>query len=762
MTTRAGVSNWTARLVAGLAIGLSVSAFASGTTTAENGPSQRSARSVTASELVAGASSEDDLARVVESFTASGIGDEDFKQLAAVFEASIAKREQDRQAKLDEVNGELAEQLDKARQANGLIDRAIALAESMRLTVEAQILSPSRSAFMAQASVAHLISETERAAREAESAGEWMIANELFARLGALLDEEDGYADDIDRLNRRLGMIRLYAPEIFRELVAEHRERHGEDAPPPYNPYGDTFQEKLEPITVQAVERALQHAAFKHVDMASQGAMGPMLIAGLDAVESLVTTSELAEALKGLGNERKRAEFLAFVQRQREEIRQRDADSRRGVGLAELDLTLSRMLAVNRFSVNLSEQALLHEFGNGAMSALDDYTAVIWPDEIKRFQRNTRGEFVGVGIQIEMDDLQNIRVVTPLEGTPAQRAGVQTGDLIKKVDGHSTVGFTLDQAVEVITGPKNTTVTLTVERGEGDVKREIEFELPRQRIELPTVRGWRKVEAGDEVDAWDWFVDREDGIGYIRLTSFSDNTTDRFDEAVAEMRKSGLNGLILDLRFNPGGLLDEAVSISNRFIDDGMIVKTEDASGAVRSREFARALPKSKRLDDIPVVVLINEGSASASEIVSGAIQAEAHSDGTLKATLVGRRSFGKGSVQNVFPLTADNSAMMKLTTQYYKLRGDKIIHRRPGASEWGIEPDIEVEMLPEQIIEAAKIRRDADVLALDENGEIIDDPERPDPNKLLDVGGDLQLQTALVVLEGQIQGGSLKVTKAD
>jgi carboxyl-terminal processing protease len=762
MTTRAGVSNWTARLVAGLAIGLSVSAFASGTTTAENGPSQRSARSVTASELVAGASSEDDLARVVESFTASGIGDEDFKQLAAVFEASIAKREQDRQAKLDEVNGELAEQLDKARQANGLIDRAIALAESMRLTVEAQILSPSRSAFMAQASVAHLISETERAAREAENAGEWMIANELFARLGALLDEEDGYADDIDRLNRRLGMIRLYAPEIFRELVAEHRERHGEDAPPPYNPYGDTFEEKLEPITVQAVERALQHAAFKHVDMASQGAMGPMLIAGLDAVESLVTTSELAEALKGLGNERKRAEFLAFVQRQREEIRQRDADSRRGVGLAELDLTLSRMLAVNRFSVNLSEQALLHEFGNGAMSALDDYTAVIWPDEIKRFQRNTRGEFVGVGIQIEMDDLQNIRVVTPLEGTPAQRAGVQTGDLIKKVDGHSTVGFTLDQAVEVITGPKNTTVTLTVERGEGDVKREIEFELPRQRIELPTVRGWRKVEAGDEVDAWDWFVDREDGIGYIRLTSFSDNTTDRFDEAVAEMRKSGLNGLILDLRFNPGGLLDEAVSISNRFIDDGMIVKTEDASGAVRSREFARALPKSKRLDDIPVVVLINEGSASASEIVSGAIQAEAHSDGTLKATLVGRRSFGKGSVQNVFPLTADNSAMMKLTTQYYKLRGDKIIHRRPGASEWGIEPDIEVEMLPEQIIEAAKIRRDADVLALDENGEIIDDPERPDPNKLLDVGGDLQLQTALVVLEGQIQGGSLKVTKAD
>jgi carboxyl-terminal processing protease len=764
MMKRSGLSRWTTGLAAGLVLcvsaGMATPAFGAGLA-----EPTRSARSVTASELVASASSEDDLHRVVSSFTQSGIGDANFRAMAERFEASIAKRESDREAKLSEVNGELEEKLAKAAAANGLVDRSIALAEAMRLTVEAQILSPSRDEFMGQPRVARLIGDTETAAREAEAAGEWMIANELFARLSALLDREDAYSDDVERLGRRLGMIRLYAPEMFRELIAEHRERQGEDAPPPYNAFGDSFEEKLDPITVQAVERAIQHASFKHVDLARQGAMAPMLIAGLDAVEALVTTSELAEVFDSLGNDESRGEFLRFIRKQRDEIVTRDRDSRRGVGLAELDLTLSRMLTVNRFSLNLREQALLHEFGNGAMSALDDYTAVIWPDEIKRFQRNTRGEFVGVGIQIEMDDLQNIRVVTPLEGTPAQRAGVQTGDLIKKVDGHSTVGFTLDQAVEVITGPKNTDVTLTVERGEGDAKREIQFRLDRQRIELPTVRGWRKVQAGDEVGAWDWFADRDAGIGYIRITSFSNNTTDRFDEAVEQMRRegpNGLNGLVLDLRFNPGGLLDEAVSISNRFIDDGMIVKTEDAAGSVRSREFARRLPKSKMLDDIPVVVLINEGSASASEIVSGAIQAEAQNDGTLKATIVGRRSFGKGSVQNVFSLTADNSAMMKLTTQYYKLRGDKIIHRKPGASEWGIEPDIEVEMLPEQIVEAARIRRDADVLALDEKGNIINDPDRPDPDKLLEVGGDLQIQTAMVVLEGQIQGGELAVTKAD
>jgi carboxyl-terminal processing protease len=755
------LSRWAGRLTIGLSAGLAVG-LGSQALALDADPGLQSARAVTASEMVAGASSEDDLARVVQSFTASGIGNAEFREMADRFEASIAKRETDRAAKLEEVNGELDGKLTEAKDADGLVGRAIALAEAMRFAVEAQILSTSRDEFMAQPKISGLIGETQSVAARAESEGEWMLANELYARLSALLDEENAFRGDVERLGRRLSMVRLYAPEKFRELIAEHRERHGEDAPPPYNPYGDTFEEKLAPITVQAVERALQHASFKHVDLASKGAMAPMLIAGLDAIESLVTTGELATVLKGLGDENARDEFLSFVRKQREEIETREKDSRRGVGLAELDLTVSRMLAVNRFSINLSEQALLHEFGNGAMSALDDYTAVIWPDEIKRFQRNTKGEFVGVGIQIEMDELQNIRVVTPLEGTPAQRAGVQTGDLIKKVDGHSTLGFTLDQAVEVITGPRNTGVSITVERGEGDKKQEVRFDLARERIELPTVRGWRKVEAGDEVDAWDWFVDKDAGIGYIRLTSFSNNTTDRFDEAVASMRQAGLNGLVLDLRFNPGGLLDEAVSISNRFIDDGVIVKTEDATGAVRTREFARRLPKSKRLDDIPVVVLINEGSASASEIVSGAIQAEAQGDGTLKATIVGRRSFGKGSVQNVFSLTADNSAMMKLTTQYYKLRGDKIIHRRPGASEWGIEPDIEVEMLPEQIIEAAKIRRDADVLALDQNGSIIDDPDRPDPDKLLEVGGDLQLQTAMVVIEGQIQGGALKVTAAD
>ncbi|MBZ0172042.1 MAG: PDZ domain-containing protein, partial [Phycisphaerales bacterium] len=490
-------------------------------------------------QIVSNLRSEDELSRALTTLTRRGETDTHLRSSADRYGQSLAKREADRAAKLNEVNTKFDEHLASANAATELVPRSISLADAMRSAVEMQILSIDESVFMADPRITRLLRDTDRAARDAEAAGEWMLANELYARLAALLEAEGAYREDAGRLGQRLSMVRLYAPEKFRELIAEHRERHGEDAPPPYNPYGDTYQEKLEPITAQAVERALQHANFKHVDLASKGAMGPMLIAGLNAIETLITTSELADVLEGLGEEGARDEFLRFVRTQRSRIRERNES--KGVGITELNMTLSKMLSANRFSNNLSQQALLHEFGNGAMSALDDYSAVIWPDEIKRFQRNTRGEFVGVGIQIEMDDFQNIRVVTPLEGTPAQQAGVQTGDLIRKVDGHSTLGFTLDQAVEVITGPRNTAVTLTIERGEGTDKKEIDFILKRTRIELPTVRGWQKTSAGDETDAWDWFVDKEAGIGYIRLTSFSNNTTDRFDEAVANMREQGLN-----------------------------------------------------------------------------------------------------------------------------------------------------------------------------------------------------------------------------
>ncbi|CAN0586358.1 unnamed protein product, partial [Laminaria digitata] len=209
-------------------------------------------------------------------------------------------------------------------------------------------------------------------------------------------------------------------------------------------------------------------------------------------------------------------------------------------------------------------------------------------------------------------------------------------------------------------------------------------------------------------------------IGYLRLTGFTDDSTREFDRAVSTMKQDGLSALILDLRYNPGGLLDQAVQLASRFVSKGMIVKTVDASGITESLNEAVRVSDRASLSDIPVIVLVNEGSASASEILSGAIQAGAK-QGKLDALVLGNRSFGKGSVQNVY-LLPGASAAMKVTTNYYHIDAPRMIHKVPGATEWGIEPDLEVDMLPSQQQAALLLRRDADVLPLDENGNIIED----------------------------------------
>ena len=218
----------------------------------------------------------------------------------------------------------------------------------------------------------------------------------------------------------------------------------------------------------------------------------------------------------------------------------------------------------------------------------------------------------------------------------------------------------------------------------------------------------------------------------------------------------GLHGLVLDLRYNPGGLLTEAVSVSNTFIDKGTIVSTQGVANVTPS-EVKSAVAGESMLGNRPLVVLINEGSASASEIVSGAIRHYADK-GEVNAVVLGQRSFGKGSVQNVWPLAPN--AKMKLTTQYYKLPDGRILHKKPGQKIWGVDPHLSISMLPEQESDALKLRQDADVMAIDANGNVVEDKPRPDPKKLIEDGVDLQLQTALVLLQLQT-GGTAQAAKA-
>ncbi|MEL6779017.1 MAG: carboxyl-terminal processing protease CtpC [Cyanobacteria bacterium J06597_16] len=292
----------------------------------------------------------------------------------------------------------------------------------------------------------------------------------------------------------------------------------------------------------------------------------------------------------------------------------------------------------------------------------DPYTRFMDPQEFSNMQIDTSGELTGVGIQITQDEETNeIVVVAPIEDTPAYEAGLLSGDIITSIDGQSTEGMELSDAVNLIRGPVDSGVQLTISREEDP----LEFELTRARIEIHPVR--YSVENSSEGT-----------VGYIRLTQFSANAASEMREAIQALEERNVTGYLLDLRSNPGGLLFASIDISQMFLEEGVIVSTVDRNG-VSSEESA----KNQSLTERPLVVLVDGGSASASEILSGALQ------DNQRAVLVGTQTFGKGLVQSVRPL-ADGSGVAVTIAKYLTPSGRDI-------NKLGIEPDFIVELTDEQ-----------------------------------------------------------------
>jgi carboxyl-terminal processing protease len=699
---------------------------------------------------------------------------------ATLLSEHITQREVDREKRTEEVRKEL----DKALETKPATD--ISLGKGLRAAIEIQLLSLDKDSVVREEKIRGLMQEAERAAHAAEKRGDIVAAGELFILLDALLDVQGTYKPDVRRIIQRQEMLRMYAPEkLYNQRAARAKALGNDEELPPYNPFGDDYTVKTKDIDEVLILRAAAKVR-SHVEGTP---MNSVVTGGLEAVRTMVTTTDLQAAFPKIGEDAPRQAMISFVEAELRAIGERA--QRPGGGqfdATQLDNLLERLVNVNSTSVKIPKAALLHEFGNGMMAKLDEFSGIIWPDELHRFMRNTEGRFVGIGVQIEYDELFNIRVVTPLEGTPAQKAGIHPRDIIKAVNGQPMLGLSLDQAVEVITGPEGTPVTLTLGRpvddeetggapspqAKSDLKpgvatpeaddpeaerkaaiarakarktETVEVVVTRGVINVSSVKGWQR--EGIREDSWDWFIDDENKIGYVRLLQFSESTVAELDRAIGEMKRQGLNGLIFDLRYNPGGLLDQAVKVSRRFIKvpDGAIVMTQGPGGIIEQPEMAQ--PSRASLADTPVVVLINESSASASEIVAGAIATYARK-GQLDGVVLGARSYGKGSVQNVWPLTA--SSRMKVTTAYYMLPDKSIIHRRQGAKNWGVEPDLRVEMLPKQTEKAINIRRNADVRPINEKGEIIQlAGGTPNPEDLITKGIDLQLETALVLLRAKV-----------
>lgn len=370
----------------------------------------------------------------------------------------------------------------------------------------------------------------------------------------------------------------------------------------------------------------------------------------------------------------------------------------------------------------------------GMIEALGDpYTDYFSPTDLEAFDKSTRGTFSGIGAEIDQEG-EEIVIVSPLDGSPAHKAGILAGDVILEINGKSAEGLTTAEAVEQITGPEGTEVSLKVRHADGET--EI-IKITRGRIQIQTVKGFDR----DKEHHWNYMLDSQAGIAYIRLTQFSEPSADALREAIETAKKADMKGLILDLRFNPGGLLDQAVDISDMFLTKGKIVSTRGRNSPERSWEAS----DSGDVGDFPMVILINEYSASASEILAGALR------DNERATIVGTRSFGKGSVQQVLALESGEGAV-KVTTAYYYLPSGRNLHRKEDAETWGVDPTdgFYVPMTFDQMKKMGDLRREADVIN-DGNGKR---PERVTPDWLREERSDLQLAAGLQAMLTYLETG--------
>jgi len=370
------------------------------------------------------------------------------------------------------------------------------------------------------------------------------------------------------------------------------------------------------------------------------------------------------------------------------------------------------------------DQKLIETAINGMLTSLDPHSSYMNAKEAADMRTETRGQFGGLGIEVTMED-ELVKVVSPFEGTPADKAGVMAGDLIAEIDGEQVRGLTLGEAVEKMKGDIGTSVSLTIIR-EGATK-PVRLTVTRDEIKVPSVR--HSVEGN---------------IGYIKLLKFNEQTTIGLEAAITDIKEEvgedKLKGYILDLRRNPGGLLDEAVSVSDAFLDNGEIVSTRGRNSDETRRYNART---GDEIDGKPLVVLVNGGSASASEIVAGALQDQ------RRATVVGSRSFGKGSVQTIIPLGA-NGALRLTTALYYTPSGRSIQGR-------GIDPDIGVEQpLPQEIREQMGLDAEDEIARGESSlrGHITGNEEDDQGSGSLDYvppekKDDLQMQYAIDLLNG-------------
>ncbi|MGB4259254.1 MAG: S41 family peptidase [Phycisphaerae bacterium] len=590
-------------------------------------------------------------------------------------------------------------------------------------------------AFRAEPWLLKVVEGAQAAAQEYEENAKWLQAERIYVRLVDIFPRRKEFKEALDRCQAHIRLEFTYSPESDWEAAVAH-------------------------ITPDMAIDAFNKIATEYI---TEPNFKEAAVAALKHVLLMTQENKIARVFKRLEDVQAVDEF-----RDRINVRLRMAQEREELTHNDLINHFKRVLTLNRETQLFPQTVLIHEFVHGALKPLDPFSDMLWPADLQEFNKHTQGRFSGVGISIHKDPGEPIRVVSPLEDTPAYNADIRPGDLITAINGQPSKKLSITAAVREITGPPGTTVTLTIKRP--GVEKEFDVRLERREITIFTIKGFERDEAG----RWKYMIDPANGIAYLRMTNFTEGTIDELKEIVRRLRQDeGMRGLIFDLRGNPGGPLKAAVDVSDLFLEGRKkIVATKDRHD--KPWEMSSSSGSAGHFPDFPMIILVNGSSASASEIVAGALQVHG------RALIVGERSFGKGSVQQVLRL-GTNPAYLKLTTAKYYLPNGRCLHRDEDSVTWGVDPDVEVKLVPKEIVKVAELRVSNDVLKGknqknltkdylksitslkpttkpaddqdgEENGDEEDleedewfDSERNDPNEYPEI--DPQLETAMVLM---------------
>jgi len=537
--------------------------------------------------------------------------------------------------------------------------------------------------------------------------------NKVYGMLMQLDDKKYDYEDMYERFIRQANLKAIYVPDPNQE--------------------GISWQVRCKDISFETVYTAMMILNANYVEVPD---FKEMTAQALDCCLLFTETEELRQTFAQLKDE-------PLVQQFRQELirLKQDAASRTGqeFNYSYLLEVLSQVTKINQRTLALPDEVIIAAFTSGVFDALDGRTFIVWPSDVKDFNKNIHNEFSGIGIVIEKNKDGVLVAESLLSGdSPAFKAGLDANDLILKIDGKDTKSVNIEKAIRLITGPPGTDVTLTIQRHGFDQPRD--FVVTRGNVIVPAIEGLYRGKDG----AWEHFIDRQKGLAYVRLISFSNQVPVELKSTLEQLQKQNLRGLILDLRYNPGGMLSSAVKIADEFLPEGdSIVSTRPRPPQQGHTDVATN--DGEEFDNLPLIVLINSSSASASEIVSGALK-DQH-----RALVIGTRSYGKGNVQTIQKLS-DSEAEMKMTIAYYYLPSGRRVHRDPKDKknkDYGVEPDITMELTSKHLSEMFKVRKDSRILCrqallgLDSNRKIYT------PQEILE--SDPQLALACLCLQAKL-----------